>query len=111
MDTATRAQEGDAEGKSDAALARIFDDPSFRPFLYFPSVARTLHLPALRAWNTPAGSARHEEPVNLRVFLHEFLYTIPQSAHYKNYEYLSAGRSVVRKRYQVVTSLFDVDCL
>ena len=94
--------------KSDATLARIFDDPSFPLF----SIGNMSDSSAGDACVEHfCGVFRHEAPVNVGVFLHEFLYTIPQSAHYKNYEYLSAGRSVVRKRYQVVTSLFDVDCL
>ena len=39
-----------------------------------------------------SGVFRPEAPVNVRVFLHEFLYIIPQSARYKNNKYLFAGR-------------------
>ena len=42
------------------------------------------------------------------LFIH---YDVPQSAPYKNEKYVFAGRQVVRNRYQVVTCLFDVDCL
>ena len=66
--------------KSDAALAWIFDDPL---------------VPVISNASTNASSAgvacvvhsndvlRHEAPLNMRVSLHEFLYTIPQSAPYK----------------------------
>ena len=40
--------------KSDAALSRILDDPSF-PFLSIGSTSASCA--ALRAWNTPAGSS------------------------------------------------------
>ena len=39
----------------------------------------------------PSGVFRHEAPVNVRVFLHEFVYTIPQSALYKIDKCLFAG--------------------
>ena len=57
--------------KSGAALARIFDGPSF-PFFCIGSTN-----------DSPAGVAcvdhssevfHHEAPVNVRVFLHEFIY-------------------------------------
>ena len=66
--------------KSDAALAWIFDDPL---------------IPLISNGSTNASSAgvacvvhsnevfRHQAPVNVRVSLHEFLYTIPQCAPYK----------------------------
>ena len=56
----------------------------------------------------------HEAPVNVCVFLKYELfihYDVPQSAPYENEKYVFAGRQVVRNRYQVVTCLFDVDCL
>ena len=76
-----------------------------RPFLCFLSVARAVHAPALRdEWNTPA-VFRHEATVNVRVFLHEFIYLVyntlectflyknEKRAPYKNNaKYLLAGR-------------------
>ena len=92
--------------KSDAALAKIFDDPSFP--LYFIDGPRGSWAGA--AWVEHSSRLfRHEAPANVRVFLHEFIYTIPQGAPKKNDKYLFAGRRVVRNRYQVETCLFDVD--
>ena len=59
--------------KNDAALARIFDDPSF-PFF---AIGCTNSLPALlRAWNRTARSSATRRRWTC-VFLHDFLYTIP----------------------------------
>ena len=63
--------------KSDAALARIFDDPSF-PFVSIGSTNASSAGAACAKHSS--GVFRHEAPVNLRVFLHVFLYTILQSA-------------------------------
>ena len=71
--------------KSDAALARIFDDPSF-PFFSNASCAGAACV------EYPSGVFRHEASVNVRIFLRDFLYTIPQSAPYKKDKYLFAGR-------------------
>ena len=74
--------------KSDATLARIFDDPSFPLF----SIGNMSDSSAGDACVEHfCGVFRHEAPVNVGVFLHEFLYTIPQSAPYKIYEYFFCG--------------------
>ena len=75
--------------KSAAALAKIFDDPSF-PFFFIGSTSGSC---AGAAWvEHSSWLFLHEAPVNVRVFLHEFIYTIPQSALYQNDKYLFAGR-------------------
>ena len=59
--------------ESDAALAKIFDDPSF-PFFFIGSTSDSC---AGAAWvEHSSGFFRHEAPVNVRVFLHdELIYT------------------------------------
>ena len=95
--------------RSDAASAGIFDGP-FLPFFSIVSTNASCGAACVEhSWTS--GVFRHEAPVNVRVFLHEFVYTIPQSTPYKNDKYLFAGRYVVRNRYQVVTCLFGVDYL
>ena len=60
------------KGKSDAALATIFGDPSF-PIL---SIGCTNASPAITACVEHSGEvSRHEASMNVRVFLHDFLYT------------------------------------
>ena len=55
------------EKRGDAALARIFDDPSF-PFF---SIGSTNASCAGAAWvEYSSGVFRHKAPVNVRVFLH-----------------------------------------
>ena len=74
---------------NDAAVARIFNGSSF-PFI---SIGSTIASCAGAACvEHSSGVFRHEAPVNVRVFLHELLYTIPQSAPYKNDKYLFAVR-------------------
>ena len=99
LDTATRAQEEDGEGKERRSVREDFRDPSFRLFF----IGSTSGSCAGAAWwvEHSSGFFRHEAPVNVRVFLHDFIYTIPQSAPfymkikkrtpYKNDEYLLAG--------------------
>ena len=72
--------------KSDAALARVFDDPSF-PFFSISSTNASCA--GVACVEHSSGVFRHEAPVNVRVFLHEFLYTISQSSPYKNNKYFS----------------------
>ena len=58
--------------KSDAALARIFDDPSF-PFF---SICCTNDSSARAACVEHSSKVfRHEASMNVRVFLHDYLYT------------------------------------
>ena len=58
--------------KSDPALARIFDDPSF-PFFF---IGCTNASSARAACVEHSGEvSRHEASMNVRVFLHDFLYT------------------------------------
>ena len=60
--------------KSDAALGKIFDVPSFLMFFS----AGTSGSCAGPAWVKHFSKFfGHEAPVNVRVFLHEFIYTIP----------------------------------
>ena len=74
--------------KGDAALAKIFDDPSF-PFFF---VGGTSGSCTGAAWHS-SRFFRHEAPANVRVFLHgKFIYTIPQSAPYENDTYFFAGK-------------------
>ena len=88
------------KGKSDVALTQIFDDPSV-PLCSIGSTstscagtARVEHSSAI---------FRHDAPVNVRVFLNESRYTIPQNTPCVNQDHLLDGRKVVRNRYQVVT--------
>ena len=68
-----RQREMDQE-KSDAALANVFDGPSF-PFIFIGSTSGSC---AGTAWvEHSSGFFRHEAPVNVGVFLHEFAHTIP----------------------------------
>ena len=69
--------------KSDAALARIFDDPSF-PFVSIGSTNASCAGVACVEYSS--GVFRHEAPANVRVS-HKFLYTIPQSSTCKNGKY------------------------
>ena len=90
---------------NDAAVARIFNGSSF-PFI---SIGSTIASCAGAACvEHSSGVFRDEAPVNVRVFLHYFRYTIRQCAPHKNGKYLIAGGEVVRNRYQVVTCLLDV---
>ena len=74
--------------KSDAALAKIFDDPSFP--LYFIDGPRGSWAGA--AWVEHSSRLfRHEAPANVRVFLHEFIYTIPQGAPKKKWQVFICG--------------------
>ena len=66
-----RKREMDKE-KSDAALARIFDDPSF-PF--FPIGCRNASSARAACVEHSGEVFRHEASMNVRVFLHDFLYT------------------------------------
>ena len=75
--------------KSDAALARIIDDLPFPLFSIGSTIASCAGAACVEH---SSGVFRHEAPVNVRVFLHELLYTIPQSAPYKNDKYLFAVR-------------------
>ena len=64
--------------RSDAASAGIFDGP-FLPFFSIVSTNASCGAACVEhSWTS--GVFRHEAPVNVRVFLHEPLYTIPQSA-------------------------------
>ena len=75
--------------KSNEALARILDDPSF-PFV---SIGSTNASGAGAASvKHSSGVSRRDEPVNVRVFLHEYLYKVPQSAPCKHDKYLFADR-------------------
>ena len=75
--------------KSDAAFAQIFDDLSL-PFFFIGGTSGSC---AGAAWVEHSSRFfRHEAPTYVRVFLHEFIYTIPQSAPHKNDKYLFAGR-------------------
>ena len=86
--------------KSDAALARIFDSPSFPLFSIGSTNASCAGAACVEQ---SSGVFRHEVSVNVCVFLHDFLYTILQKVHpYKNDKYLFADR-FVRNRYQIVT--------
>ena len=69
--------------KSDAALARVFDDPSF-PFFSISSTNASCA--GVACVEHSSGVFRHEAPalVNVRVFLHEFFHTIPHRAPHKN---------------------------
>ena len=60
--------------KKDATIARIFDDPFF-PFSIGSTNASCAGAACVEH---SSGVFRHEAPVNVRVFLHEFLCTIPQ---------------------------------
>ena len=66
-----RKREMDKE-KSDAALARIFDDPSF-PF--FPIGCRNASSARAACVEHSGEVFRHEASMHVRVFLHGFLYT------------------------------------
>ena len=70
--------------KSGAALARIFDGPSF-PFFCIGSTNDSSA--GVACVKRSSEVFRHEAPVNVRVFLHVFLYKIPQIAPYKNIKY------------------------
>ena len=75
----------------DAALGRIFDDPSF----HFFSIGDTNASCAGAACvEHSSGVFRHEEPVNVCVscMYTWYLYTIPRSALHKNGKFLFAGR-------------------
>ena len=63
--------------RSNAAFAKIFDDPSF-PFFSIDST--NVSCAGAACVEHSSGVFRHGAPVNVRVFLHEFLYTIPRSA-------------------------------
>ena len=91
--------------KSDAALARIIDDLPFPLFSIGSTIASCAGAACVEH---SSGVFRDEAPVNVRVFLHYFRYTIRQCAPHKNGKYLIAGGEVVRNRYQVVTCLLDV---
>ena len=59
--------------KSDVALARIFDDPSFPFFSIGCTNASSSRAPCVEH----SGDVfRHEASMNVRAFLHDFLYTI-----------------------------------
>ena len=70
--------------KSDATLAGIFDDPSF-PFFSIGSTSASSA--GVACVKRSSEVFRHEAPVNVRVFLHVFLYKIPPIAPYKNIKY------------------------
>ena len=67
----------DGEEKSDAALARIFDDPFFPSFSIGGSTNASCAGAACVKHSN--GVFRHKAPVNVRVCLREFLHTIPES--------------------------------
>ena len=85
--------------KSDAALPRIFGDPYF--LLFSIGIARTLHTPALRAWNTPAESSatRHRWTCAFSC-MNSFIQYLKVHL-IKITSILVASRQVVRNRYQV----------
>ena len=74
--------------KSDAVFSRIFDDP---PFPFFLIGSTNGYCAGAACVEYSIGVFRHEAPVNVRVFLDEFLHIIPQSAPYKNDEVLFVG--------------------
>ena len=71
-----RKREMDKE-KGDAALAKIVDEPSF-PFIFIGGTRGSCAGAAYRKQSSRF--FRHETPVNLRYFLHVFMYTVPKRA-------------------------------
>ena len=61
--------------KSDAALARIFDDPSF----FFSTGCTNASSARAACVEHSGGVFRHEASMNVRVFLHDFFYTYIRS--------------------------------
>ena len=87
--------------KSDAALARIFDDPSI-PF--FPIGCANASSARAACVEHSGEVFRHDASMNVRVFLHDFFYTISSFINMASI-YLRVDRSCVTE-YQIVTCLF-----
>ena len=75
--------------RSEAAFTKIFDDKSF-PF--FSIGIMNASCADAACVEHSGGVFCHEAPANVLVFVHEFLYTMPQRAPYKDGKYLFTVR-------------------